>query len=30
VVCHPPQVKLIAAALVKTDKKDTFTLATPV
>jgi transposase len=23
VVCHPPQVKLIAAALVKTDKKDT-------
>jgi transposase len=28
VVCHPPQVKLIAAALVKTDKKDTMTLAT--
>jgi transposase len=27
VVCHPPQVKLIAAALVKTDKKDTMTLA---
>lgn len=27
VVCHPPQVKLIAAALVKTDKKDTKTLA---
>jgi transposase len=26
-VCHPPQVKLIAAALVKTDKKDTMTLA---
>lgn len=27
VVCHPPQVKLIAAAFVKTDKKDTMTLA---
>jgi transposase len=27
VVCHPPQVKLIAAAVVKTDKKDTMTLA---
>ena len=27
VVCHPPHVKLIAAALVKTDKKDTMTLA---
>jgi transposase len=27
VVCHPPQVKLIAAAWVKTDKKDTMTLA---
>src|SRR6185503_465666 len=27
VVCHPPQVKLIATALVKTDKKDTMTLA---
>ena len=27
VVAHPPQVKLIAAAMVKTDKKDTMTLA---
>lgn len=27
VVCHPPQVKLIAAAVVKTDKRDTMTLA---
>ena len=27
-VCHPPQVKLIAAALVKTDKKDTMTPST--
>jgi transposase len=27
VVGHPPHIKLIAAALVKTDKKDTFTLA---
>jgi transposase len=27
VVCHPPQVKLIAEAFVKTDKKDTMTLA---
>jgi len=27
VVCHPPQVKLIAAAFVKTDKKDTMILA---
>jgi len=27
VVAHPPHVKLIAAALVKTDKKDTMTLA---
>jgi transposase len=27
VVCHPPHVKLIAAALVKTDKKDTMSLA---
>lgn len=26
-VAHPPQVKLIAAAMVKTDKKDTMTLA---
>ena len=26
VVAHPPQVKLIAAAMVKTDKKDTMTL----
>jgi len=27
VVGHPPHIKLIAAAVVKTDKKDTFTLA---
>lgn len=27
VVAHPPQVKLIAATMVKTDKKDTMTLA---
>ena len=27
VVGHPPHIKLIAAAMVKTDKKDTFTLA---
>jgi hypothetical protein len=30
VVGHPPLIKLIAAAVVKTDKKDTMTLATPV
>ena len=30
VVTHPPHIKLIAAAMVKTDKKDTMTLATPV
>jgi len=27
VVTHPPHIKLIAAAMVKTDKKDTMTLA---
>ena len=30
VVAHPYRVKLIAAAAVKTDKKDTLALATPV